>query len=83
MFAWFPRLTIPEKNKGLFVVYSKGTGHNKFVRRGPTLSGIGGFIEYTTCLMNTTNKILLALKFELTQKYSASKSQHQLDIQEK
>ena len=26
--------------------------------------------------MNITDKILLALKFEFTQKYSASKSQH-------
>ena len=30
-------------------------------------------IEDTTCLMNITDKILLALKFELKQKYSASK----------
>ena len=22
--------------------FTKGTGHNKFVRRGPTLSGVGG-----------------------------------------
>ena len=49
-----------------------GTGHYKFVQRGPTLSG-----EDTTYLMlNITDKILLALKFELTQKYAASKSQH-------
>ena len=35
-----------------------------------------GVIEDTIDLMNITNKILLALKFELTQKYSAGKSQH-------
>ena len=35
----------------------------------------GGVIEDTTYLMNITNKIVLALKFELTQKYSASKGQ--------
>ena len=34
-----------------------------------------GVIEDTTYLKNITDKILLALKFELTQKYSASKSQ--------
>ena len=45
--------------------------------------GGGGVIEDTACLMNITSKNLLALKFELTQKYSASKSQHQLDKQEK
>ena len=33
-------------------------------------------IEDTTYLINMTDKILLALKFELTQKESASKSQH-------
>ena len=40
--------------------------------------GGGGVIEFegTTCLMNITDKILLALKFEFTQKYSASKGQH-------
>ena len=54
----------------------KETGNNTFVRRGPTLSGVKGVIEDTTYLMNITEKILLVLKFELTQKYSASKSQH-------
>ena len=33
-------------------------------------------IEDSTYLMKITDKILLALKFELTQKYSASKRQH-------
>ena len=33
-------------------------------------------IEDTTYLMNISDKILLVLKFELTQKYSARKSQH-------
>ena len=49
----------------------KGTGHNKFVQIGPTLFGLGGVIEDTTYtyLVNISNKILLALKFELTQKY--------------
>ena len=37
--------------------FNKGTGHNKFIRRGPTLSR-----EDTTYLMNITFKILLALK---------------------
>ena len=35
-----------------------------------------GVIEDTTCFMNITDKILLALKFELTQKYSSTESQH-------
>ena len=35
-----------------------------------------GVIEDTTYLMNIGDKILLPLKFELTQEYSASKSQH-------
>ena len=45
------------------------TGHYKFVRRGPTLSGVGvgvggwgGIIEGTTCLMNITNKIFIDFK---------------------
>ena len=33
-------------------------------------------IKDTTYLMNITDKILLALKFELTQEYSAGESQH-------
>ena len=33
-------------------------------------------IKDTTYLVNVTDKISLALKFELTQKYSASKSQY-------
>ena len=53
----------------------KGTGHNKFVQRGPTLYGVG-VIEDTIYLMKITDKILLTLKFEMTQKYSASKSHH-------
>ena len=32
--------------------------------------------EGTTYLMNITEKKLLALQFELTQKYSVTKSQH-------
>ena len=32
--------------------------------------------EDTTYLMNITDKILLALTFDLTEKYSASKGQH-------
>ena len=62
-----------------FIHSFKGTGHNRFVQRGPILSGVGGgggAIEDTTFLMNITDNILLALKFELIQKYSASKSQH-------
>ena len=38
--------------------------------------GGGGVIEDTTHLVNITDTILLALKFELKQKCSASKSQH-------
>ena len=53
----------------------KGTGHNKFVQRGPTLSGVRVF-EDTTYLMNITDKMLLVLEFQLTQKYSASKRPH-------
>ena len=37
---------------------------------------VKGGIKNTTCLMNITNEILLALKFDLTEIYSASKSQH-------
>ena len=59
-------------NKTDFPAYikSKGTGHTKFVQRGTTLSGD------TTYLMNVTNKILLALKFELTHKYSDRVKSH-------
>ena len=46
---------------------SRGTGHSKFVRKGPTLSGVGGVIEDTTYLMNISETNLLALNFELTQ----------------
>ena len=35
-----------------------------------------GVIKDTAYLMSITDTILLALKFELTHKYSASKSQH-------
>ena len=50
----------------------------KFVQRGPTLSGLSGVgvIKDTTYLMNITGKSLLVLKFELTQKCSASIRQH-------
>ena len=63
-------------------MYTKGTGHNTFVRRGLNLSGEGwgvwgcGVIEDTTQLKNITDKVFLGLKFELTEKHSASKSQH-------
>ena len=55
-----------------------GTCHNKFVRRGPTLSGVGGGggIEDSTYLLN--------IKFELTEKYLASNWKSALlDKQEK
>ena len=61
---------------------SKETGHtDKCDRRGPTLSGVdtggrGGGIEDTTYMTNIIDKISLALRCELTQKYSASKRQH-------
>ena len=42
----------------------------------PGVGGGGRVIKDTTYLMNLTDKILLAFKFELTQKYSVSKSQH-------
>ena len=35
---------------------SKGTGHNKFVRKRPTLSGVEGLSK--TPLMNITNTII-------------------------
>ena len=64
----------------LFNVVIEGTGHSKFVRTGPTLSGGEGrgVIVNTTYLMNIADKLLLALKFELTQnsKYSDDESQH-------
>ena len=41
-----------------------------------TGGGGGGVIKDTTYLMNIADKILLALKFESTQKYPGSKSQH-------
>ena len=53
----------------------KGTGYNTFVRSGPTLSGVRGR-GGTYLIINITDKTLLALKFELTQKYSDSKIQH-------
>ena len=52
-----------------------------FVRRGPILSGLGargggggGYGRHH--LSHITDKILLAVKFELTQKYSTIKTQH-------
>ena len=60
--------------------FDEGTGHDKFIQTGPTLSGVkgggGGGIEDATCFMNISDKISLALQFELTQEYSASKSRH-------
>ena len=61
-----------------------GTGHNKFFRRGNTYhrvcdgggGGGGVVINDTTYLIDITDKISLALKFEWSQKYSASGSQH-------
>ena len=50
---------------------SKGTIHNKFVPKRPTLSAVGRLLKTPTITCT-----LLALKFELTQKYSASKSQY-------
>ena len=45
--------------------------------RGPMTPCLGkGVIEDTTYLVNITDRILLALKFELTQKYSVGKSWH-------
>lgn len=55
---------------------SQRTGHKKFVRRGPALSGVKGAIEDTSNLMKITNKILEALKFEFTQEYAPSKGKH-------
>ena len=53
-----------------------GTDQNKFVPRGPTLSGGEGWgwgvnvIEDTTCLMNINNKTSYALKFELAEMFN-------------
>ena len=59
------------------LVSDKGTtGHNKFCSKKTHLDWSRGVIEDTIYLMNITDTILLALTFELTQKYSASKSQH-------
>ena len=58
-----------------------GADENKFVRRGPTLSGVGRLFKPP--LMNITDKILLALKFGLTKKYSARKSQQYCQITRK
>ena len=55
----------------------KGTGHNKFnlFEEDPPCLGRKVFEDVTfDYLMNMTNKTLLALKFELTLKFSASKS---------
>ena len=64
---------------GVSSILRKLAVQNKFVRRGPTLSGVGwggvgggGIKDTTTYLMNITVKKLLALILELTQKYSAS-----------
>ena len=54
----------------------------KYVR-APQLSGVGKAIEDTTHLMNVTDEIILALKFELTQKHFVSKKSALLDKQEK
>ena len=40
------------------------TGHNRFVWRGPTLSGVAGVIKNTYYFMNITDRNLLALKFD-------------------
>ena len=67
------RLFSMSVNVGLFIAcksglffgfcYYKGIGHNKFVRTGPSLSGVGGGgIKDTTYFMNITDKTLLALK---------------------
>ena len=58
---------------------NKGTGHNKFVWREPTLSRR----HQPSHEHYRQNFNLLALKFEFTQKYSTSKSQQLLDKQEK
>ena len=54
------------------------TGHNKFVRGGSTLSRVGGGGGYLSHHLSheTYRQNVLALKFELRQKYSAGKSQH-------
>ena len=51
---------------------SKGTGHNKCDRREPTLPGVGGLSKTPPISRTLSTKILLALKFELTHKFSAS-----------
>ena len=66
--------TILIQNYINLVYLTKRTGHNKFARRS-TLSGVGA-IEHHTYSVNITNTILLALRFELTQKYLATKSHH-------
>ena len=52
-----------------------GTGHNKFVRGGPTLSGVGGYQRHhPSCEHYRQN--FFGFQIWLTQKYLASKSQH-------
>ena len=51
----------------------KGTGHNKFVRRGPTLSGVGGYRTHYLSHEHYSQNFIDIKKYK---KYSASKSQH-------
>ena len=54
---------------------SKGTVQNYYTRTGPTF-GVGGGSQRRHLSSNITIDILLAFKFEMTQEYSVSKSQH-------
>ena len=54
---------------------SQGSGQNNYTRTGPTFE-VGGGSQRHHLSLNITNNILLALQFELTQEYLASKSQH-------
>ena len=56
----------------------EGTGHNKFVQRRSTLSPIVVLSKTPSTVSHVINitDISVALKFELTQKFLAGKSQH-------
>ena len=63
------------KNHKTLWLLIRGTGQNNYSRTGPTF-GVGGGSQRHHLSSNITKNILLALIFELTQEYSASKSQH-------
>ena len=67
-------------NDDLYTV-ALGNWSNKFNRRGPTLSGVGSYRRHHLSHEHYQQTVLLAIKFELTHKYSSSKYQNCSDKQ--